>query len=398
MHIVHKLLPALLLLVAAAGCASLNTGDPDDATYASRTAGEDGRFTIGTGSKRLMYGYPVPYSTSHFVLAVDGKYASNNPRFSNGVEYLTGTLRVKGAEASAHTKITFNFNGVEVTQRLVPVDNAFKDVAVGEWGQYYRIEYEITNKADATRTVGLALLIDTMIDDNDASTMEADGSRVSQQAAYSAGSVPNEVLVYRTAGNNSDLVASLVTAKGKAVRPNDLYIGRWPYLHSVVWDVNLADGGYTDSGILLKWAEQPVAPDAKRTVATHYGLPKAGRISALSSAASDFQRYEANVYFDLGKADLKDEGRSAIDALLAERTPAGVFVEVYTDARGNESLNLQLSKRRADAVTTYLKSKNVNASIIIPKAYGESYADQSEEAKTQGKQEDRRATVVLLVR
>jgi outer membrane protein OmpA-like peptidoglycan-associated protein len=241
------------------------------------------------------------------------------------------------------------------------------------------------------------LLIDTMIDDNDASQMDADGTRISQQAAFGAGRIPGEVLVYHVPGNNTDLVASLVTAKGKAVKPDEMYVGRWPYLHAVVWDVNLADGGYTDSGILLKWALAPLAANQKRMVATHYGLPKPGQLS-LMGGSEGFQRDTANVYFDLGKADLKDEGKQAIGTLVAEKRIAGAFVEVYTDARGNEAANLALSRRRADAVIQYLRGLNIPAEVIIPKSYGESLADQSEEARVQGKQEDRRATVVILSR
>jgi outer membrane protein OmpA-like peptidoglycan-associated protein len=385
-------------LVAAAaalsGCASVSSALSG---YTSRIPGEDGRFTIGTGSKRLMYGYPIPYSTSHFVVTVDGRYASNNPRFPGNVEYLTGTLLSKGTEASAHTEISFSFQGLDITQRLIPVDADFKDVAVGAWGQYYRIEYEITNPTDATKTVGLALLIDTMIDDNDASQMDADGSRVAQQASFNKPSIPGEVLIYRVPGNNSELTASLVTAKGKAVKPDYLYVGRWPYLHSVVWDVDLTSGGYTDSGILLKWDTLQVAARSKRYVATHYGLPHGGQLSLLT-AAEGFQRDTAHVYFELGKADLNAQAKQSIDAAVGGRNISGVFIEVYTDAVGNEAANLQLSKKRAENVTQYLRSRNVPAAVIIPKSYGESYADQSEDARKLGKQQDRRATIVVFSR
>lgn len=397
MHPARPLIFAAALVVSAAGMAGCGSVSGALGGYTSRIPGEDGRFTIGTGAKRLMYGYPIPYSTSHFVLAVDGRYASNNPRFPGSIEYLTGTLLAKGTEASAHTEISYSFQGLDITQRLVPVDRDFRDVAVGAWGQYYRIEYEITNPSDATKTVGLSLLIDTMIDDNDASQMDADGTRIAQQASFQPPRIPSELIVYRVPGNNAELTASLVTNKGKAVQPDYMYVGRWPYLHSVVWDVDLANGGYTDSGILLKWDLVSVPARGKRYVATHYGLPQGGQLSLLT-AAEGFRRDTANIYFELGKADLTADGKRAIDNAVASRSISGVFVEVYTDAVGNETANLQLSKKRAENVTSYLKSKNVPASIIIPKSYGESFADQSNEAQKLGKQQDRRATVIIFSR
>lgn len=390
---ISAILAASAILNGCATVSSITTGDG----YTTRVAGEDGRFTIGTGSKRLMYGYPIPYSTSHFVVAVDGRYASNNPRFPSSVEYLTGELRAKGTEASAHTEITFNFNGIEVTQRLVPVDQSFKDVAVGGWGQYYRIEYEIENMSDATKTVGLSLLIDTMIDDNDASQMDADGTRVAQQTSFRGSGMPHEIFVYRVPGNRTELTAVVVTGNGKAVTPDFMYVGRWPYLHSVVWDVDLASGGYTDSGILVKWDPRPVPVRGSHYVATHYGLPDGGRLSLLSHGEG-FRKDTANVYFELGKADLTNEGKQAIDAVIAEKRIVGAFVEVFTDAVGNEAANLQLSKRRAESVSQYLRSRNVPQEVIIPKSYGESFADQSTEARKQGKQQDRRATVVVFTK
>lgn len=382
------------------GCATLGSGCAaitESVTNSERIAGEDGRFTIGTGNKRLMYGYPIPYSTSHFVVAVDGRYASNNPRFPSNVEYLTGTLLASGTEASAHTEITYSFNGVEITQRLIPVDAQFRDVAVGGWGQYYRIEYEINNPSDATKTVGISLLLDTMIDDNDASQMDADGTRVSQQTSFTGADIPSDVLVYRVPGNLNELAATLVTDKGKAVKPDFLYVGKWPYLHSVVWDVNLAQGGYTDSGILAKWNEQGVPAHGRRYVATHYGLPRPGQLTLLTHAEG-FRRDTTNIYFDLGKADVTAEARGRIDTLVNGRTVTGAFVEVYTDAVGNEQANLQLSKRRADNVIQYLRGKNVPNEIIIPKSYGESFADQSAAARKDGNRQDRRATIVIFSR
>lgn len=390
----------ILFTLFLSGCASFGSGCAavmDPAGTTARIPGEDGRFTIGTGSKRLMYGYPIPYSTSHFVVAVDGRYASNNPRFPSSVEYLTGTLQARGTQASAHTEITFAFNGVEITQRLIPVDAQFKDVAVGQWGQYYRIEYEINNPTDATKTVGISLLIDTMIDDNDASQMDANGQRISRQESFNAPAIPSEVIVYRVPGNLDELAASLVTDKGKAVKPDYLYVGRWPYLHSVIWDVSLADGSYTDSGILAKWNEQQIAARGRRYVATHYGLPRPGQLTLLTHAEG-FQRDTTNVYFDLGKADITTAARQSIDSLVSGRTITGAFVEVYTDAVGKEDANIQLSKRRADNVMQYLRSKNIPQEVIIPKSYGESFADQSEEARKAGRQGDRRATIVVFSR
>src|SRR5687767_830346 len=93
----------------ATGCASFDLG---------RTAQEDGRFTIGASGHRLMYGYPIPYSTSHFVVVVDGQHASNSPHFPSSVEYLTGKLKTTGEAGSPTKEITFRFGDIDIVQRL----------------------------------------------------------------------------------------------------------------------------------------------------------------------------------------------------------------------------------------------------------------------------------------
>ena len=323
--------------------------------------------------------------------------------------YAAGWVSRQGNVASG--KVVVALTDIELGSKIMPQmlatadwpsssmpAGAFKDVKVGGWGQYYRIEYTINNRSTQPHKVGLTLLIDTMIDDNDASQMDADGTRVSSQTSFTGATVPGEVLVYRVPGNTTELTAALVTAKGKAVKPDYLYVGRWPYLHTVVWDVNLADGGYTDSGLLLKWNETTLNPGSERYVATHYGLPRAGGQLTLLNNSEGFHRDSATIYFDLGKSDLTPASKDKIDTLLGGRSVAGAFVEVYTDAVGNEAANIQLSKKRAQSVIQHLKSRNVPEGIIIPKSYGESQADQSEEARKLGRQQDRKATVVIFTR
>jgi outer membrane protein OmpA-like peptidoglycan-associated protein len=236
-----------------------------------------------------------------------------------------------------------------------------------------------------------------MIDDNDASQMDADGSRVVRQAQFSGARVPGEVLVYRVPGNTAELTGSLVTAKGRATKPDVLAVGRWPYFHGVVWDFETEDVDYTDSALLLRWNTEQHAPRGRRYLATHYGLRNEAEIRALTSA-ENFRKDSATVFFDFGKSTLTDEGRQMLDNLVHGRSVAGAFVEVHADAVGDAAKNLALSKKRAETVREYLRTKAIPSEIIIPKAYGESFAAQSTDAREHGRKEDRRATVVIFER
>lgn len=375
------------------GCASFQ----DQQTYSCGAAADDGRFTIGTGNQRLMYGYPVPRSTSHFVVQVDGEFASNNPCVGVGkAQYIYGSTRQWAQEGSPFMEIQYEFKGVQITQRLIPVDKDFKDVPEGSFGQYYRIEYTCKNISGSDRKVGLLLLVDTMIDNNDAAKMEADGTKISSETTLMKDRVPSRVLVYRTEGNKGDLTGEFVTDKGKAVKPDAIYIGRWRYFYSVIWNLQTEESPYFDSGVLMRWSEQTLANDAERTVATHYGVfGNNAQIKFVSNNPS-LQKMQSTIYYEFGKDNLSDSAKTTIDNLLAGKSNVeGVFVEVYTDAVGTEENNLKLAKRRADNVITYLTSKNIRKEIIIQKAFGEAFADKTAETIKGGKREDRKAEIII---
>lgn len=365
--------------------------------YGCGASAEDGRFTIGAGTKRLMYGYPSPHSTSHFVVSVAGKFASNNPCLGkNGasVTYLTGQQRKWGESGSMFTSIEYDFDGVRITQQLIPVDKNYADVKPGEFGQYYRIEYTFENLTDTTKSVGLTLLIDTMIDTNDSAPMEADNVRVASETRFTGAGIPQSVLVYKTAGNKNDMVAECVTAKGKAVKPDELYVGRWRYFYPAVWELSASGEQYMDSGIFLKWNEQQIAPRATRFVATHYGLPIQGQIQ-MKSFDPFVKRETSTVYFDFADDKLSEESKRLLTELVSGKSIEGIFIEVHADAVGKESDNQKLSERRGSSIARHLESLRFSRDVMIIKAFGAQFANKTFFQTKGGNLEDRKADVTI---
>lgn len=73
-------------------------------------------------------------------------------------------------------------------------------------------------------------------------------------------------------------------------------------------------------------------------------------------------RLDASALFAFDDATLTDEGRSAIDALLANRWSdwelQSVAVRGYTDRIGDADYNQQLSEERAEAVADYISAQD----------------------------------------
>ena len=107
----------------------------------------------------------------------------------------------------------------------------------------------------------------------------------------------------------------------------------------------------------------------------------------LEKARQEFQAQQAgrslsmnlsgDVLFDYGKAALKpaaEEALKKVSVVLSQFPESKVTVEGYTDAKGTQSANMQLSRERAQAVKDWLvRNGNMNVSNISAKGFGERY-------------------------
>lgn len=99
-----------------------------------------------------------------------------------------------------------------------------------------------------------------------------------------------------------------------------------------------------------------------------------------------------NIFFDVGKASLREESNSELDRLvqLMKDVPAlEIEISGHTDNTGSASLNERLSQDRAEAVVRYLTSKGISADRMTAKGYGSSKPIASNSTAA-GRQENRR--------
>jgi outer membrane protein OmpA-like peptidoglycan-associated protein len=105
-----------------------------------------------------------------------------------------------------------------------------------------------------------------------------------------------------------------------------------------------------------------------------------------------------NVFFDIGKANLKLEYISEIEKLrelLVANPELNVQINGHTDNTGDKKANLILSENRAKAVYLSLISKGINATRLTFKGYGDtkSIADNNSET---GRAQNRRTEFTIL--
>lgn len=99
-----------------------------------------------------------------------------------------------------------------------------------------------------------------------------------------------------------------------------------------------------------------------------------------------------NIFFDIGKANLRAESNAELDRLLKlmnDVPSLKIEISGHTDNTGSATLNQKLSQERADAVVRYLVGKGISASRMTAKGYGDSLPVASN-ASEDGRQQNRR--------
>lgn len=106
----------------------------------------------------------------------------------------------------------------------------------------------------------------------------------------------------------------------------------------------------------------------------------------------------AAIIFEPGSAEFSDGSLSALDQLgeLLETHPdRRVKIAGHTDTSGNKQTNLELSRDRARAVTSYLISRGIPRKQLLAQGYGSSQPIASNETE-QGRARNRRIEVIVM--
>lgn len=80
-----------------------------------------------------------------------------------------------------------------------------------------------------------------------------------------------------------------------------------------------------------------------------------------------------NLFFDIGKSEIKDESKSELDRViefLTDYPKIKVEISGHTDSQGDKNDNLVLSQNRAKSVVDYLTKRGIKSERLVPIGYG----------------------------
>lgn len=106
---------------------------------------------------------------------------------------------------------------------------------------------------------------------------------------------------------------------------------------------------------------------------------------------------ENSVNFDFNKATLTSKSKANLDKLVPvfkEYPDTDIKVFGYTDAKGADDYNLNLSNQRADAVKSYLASRGLNSGRFVTVGMGEADPIASNDTDA-GRAENRRVEFAI---
>lgn len=252
----------------------INGGPQDAGRFSVSTTGGDPTRS-DDDSRPLVYGMERPWTSYTTVKVDDECYLFGGPTERRaGLGVPAGKEILSPRQQDGQLVTAWQIGDIRVEQRLSIVrsfDTGLEDSV--------RVQYVLTNTGTASHVVGLRMVVDTMLGDNDGAPFRVGEHAFVSDARLEGADVPDFWQAFDSLTNPH--VTSQGTLRGPQLVPPDAVVfTNWGKLADNPWDVPLEPGrDFTrageyelDSAIALFWQPRPLAPGETRTIATQYGL------------------------------------------------------------------------------------------------------------------------------
>ena len=244
-----------------------------------------GRFAVETtggaparendDNKPLIYGRPNPWTSYTSLWINDQKYVfggSTERRAGDGARYGEVIQEPTVEDNKIVTKT--RFDNIVVEQILSIVKSSTTGLADSA-----QIQYRVTNEGQQEDKVGLRIMLDTMLGENDGAPFRLGEDTISTDKLYYDKQLDDFWQAFDSVSNPQ------VTSQGSFIgpdvsTPDRVYFSDWGSLADGVWDFDfnpgqdfMRKGEYEiDSAMAMYWVPEILEPGQTKTYITKYGL------------------------------------------------------------------------------------------------------------------------------
>jgi len=241
---------------------------------AIRKGDGNGNFTIGTSDgKKLLFDHPSPRS-GVTTIRIDGQdyyyhYSTNIGAIEEGYPL---------TESNSHKIRWIIDKNIYLQQTLSLVPSIQPNVL-----DTVEIKYEIQNTDTLAHEVGLRLILDTMIGENDAAPFRIPtiGIITKEMEFNSEKNIPYYIDVIDKI-KNPNTSARALFINNESITPDRVILADWNKIgkHQSIWDYTIdTNRTISDSCIGIYWYPIPIKPNSNKTIVTYYGLSKLNHVS-----------------------------------------------------------------------------------------------------------------------
>lgn len=342
--------------------------------YLEVAIGSDGRFTIGNvegnpdydsdDNQILLYGHPNP-GTSQTLIKIDD------------YEYYFTAESVNVDNANGVITASMTIDDVVIMQILTFIENT----TTGR-PDNVKISYSVINGSNTPKNIGIRIMIDTMLANNDYAPFKIAGyGNVTSAKVLTGDSITQTYQVYDDLDNPTTMANGILWLDGDR-HPDKVQYSNWGAATGSSWDHYVSDGDYLgDSSVSIYFNPVSVASNAAMAVSTYYGTGLGLSSGEISNTVSDIKLSENDfaVYvFDSKTNQVVKNAQvtlSGIGTVTTNSNGAAVFNNISSFNNRNISYTIShddytqktgtVSVTGGNTESLYIKQKNDNTPVIV---------------------------------
>lgn len=252
----------------------INTLEENMGRFSVGTTGGDPD-RIGDEQQHLIYGGAEPWTSFTTVRIGNQNWVYGNPTNRRaGKNGLFGQVIQPPTIVDNTLVSSWQLGPILVTQTLSftrSITSGLMDTA--------KIEYKLVNTDVVSHMVGLRLVLDTMLGQNDGAPFRLSDRAILTDTVFYSHEMPAFWQAFDSL-SNPQVISQGTLIGGEVTPPNRVYFSNWGSIADGLWDFNYQPGRdfmragefELDSAIALYWDQQPLRPNESRTYVAYYGL------------------------------------------------------------------------------------------------------------------------------